>query len=86
VALIDIGLPGLDGYEVARRIRAVCPPSETHLIALTGYGLPAQREKALAAGFDLHLLKPVDPDLLASVLDSPEDAIAELARKGHQAD
>jgi signal transduction histidine kinase len=79
VALVDIGLPGIDGYEVARRIRAARPHGEVKLIALTGYGLPSQRQKALAAGFDLHLVKPIDADVLAAVLDQPGDAIARLS-------
>ena len=59
-ALVDIGLPGLDGYEVARRVRAAENGGRhTMLVALTGYGLPEDRERALAAGFDLHLVKPV---------------------------
>jgi CheY-like chemotaxis protein len=78
VALIDIGLPGIDGYEVARRVRAARPHGDVKLIALTGYGLPAQRQKALAAGFDLHLVKPIDADVLAAVLDRPGDTIARL--------
>ena len=57
VALIDIGLPGLDGYEVARRIRAQLGRSIL-LIAITGYGQPEDRQRALDAGFDAHLTKP----------------------------
>jgi two-component system, chemotaxis family, CheB/CheR fusion protein len=58
VVLCDIGLPGLDGYEVARRIRADPSPSPV-LIALTGYALPEDQRRALEAGFDRHLAKPV---------------------------
>ena len=68
IALIDIGLPEVDGYEVARRMRALgsrCP----YLIALTGYGQPDDVKRARDAGFDAHLLKPIDPDALASVLN-----------------
>ena len=65
-ALIDIGLPGIDGYEVARRIRADVPGAR--LVALTGYGQPEDRERALAAGFDVHLVKPVDPEQLQRLL------------------
>jgi CheY-like chemotaxis protein len=67
VALVDIGLPGIDGYEVARRIRALGPP-QPFLIALTGYGRPEDRERAIEAGFDTHLVKPVDPNDLAALL------------------
>ena len=68
VALIDIGLPGLDGYHVARALRDRQPGRETRLIALTGYGQPDDRRKALDAGFDAHLVKPVDLEHLSKVL------------------
>lgn len=68
VALVDIGLPGLDGFEVARRIRTDHPKNPPYLIALTGYGFPADREKALAAGFHRHLVKPLKrPELDAAL-------------------
>jgi signal transduction histidine kinase/ActR/RegA family two-component response regulator len=67
LALIDVGLPGLDGYEVARRIRRL-PPPHPRLVALTGYGSPDDRARALEAGFDEHLVKPVDPQRLEAVL------------------
>jgi len=60
VALIDIGLPGIDGYEVARRLRADHPEAPPFTIALTGYGSPEAKAQAKAAGFDLHMTKPVD--------------------------
>jgi signal transduction histidine kinase len=69
IALIDIGLPGIDGYEVARRIRADPKGREMKLIALTGYGAPEQRAQAASAGFNLHLVKPVQPDGLAQLLN-----------------
>ena len=75
VALIDIGLPGYDGYEVARRIRAMPGGDTMYLIALTGYGQPDDRRRAEEAGFDLHIVKPVDPERLnALVADSPARA------------
>lgn len=67
IALIDIGLPGVDGYEVARRIRTLETPQPA-LIALTGYSQPEDRQRAMEAGFDAHLVKPVDPAELARVL------------------
>jgi CheY-like chemotaxis protein len=67
VALIDIGLPGADGYEVARRIRSFGGP-QPFLVALTGYGQPEDRKLATEAGFDTHLVKPVDPTDLTTVL------------------
>jgi CheY-like chemotaxis protein len=78
LSLVDIGLPGIDGYEVARRLRAAADTRHLTLVALTGYGLPAQREKALAAGFDVHLVKPVDPEVLERLLDEPVTTIARL--------
>ena len=62
VALIDIGLPGLNGYDVARGIRDSAPDHPIRLIAISGYGQPQDRAQALAAGFDAHLVKPVEPD------------------------
>ena len=67
VALIDIGLPGIDGYEVARRLRALSGP-RSFLVALTGYSDPEDRHRAEEAGFDAHVVKPVDPDELTRLL------------------
>jgi signal transduction histidine kinase len=70
VALIDLGLPRMDGYEVARSIRERLGKTSPLLIALTGYGAPEQRAQALAAGFDLHIVKPVEPEHLNELLES----------------
>ena len=70
IALIDVGLPGLDGYEVARRLRASEGGKRMRLIALTGYGLPADALRAREAGFDAHFVKPIHPDQLAKILGS----------------
>jgi signal transduction histidine kinase len=70
VFLLDIGLPDMDGYELARRLRALPGTSGATLIALTGYSQPADRERACAAGFDHHLTKPVDATALARLLAS----------------
>jgi CheY-like chemotaxis protein len=67
VALVDIGLPGMDGYEVARRMRAEAT-RPLLLIALTGYGSTDDKRRSAEAGFDLHLVKPVDPDALERAL------------------
>lgn len=64
VILLDIGLPGMDGFEVARKIRTMPALDNTFLVALTGYGSESDRADALAAGFDEHLAKPADLDLL----------------------
>jgi CheY-like chemotaxis protein len=68
VALIDIGLPGMNGYDVAREIRRSIPDGGIRLIAVTGYGQPSDREAALQAGFDTHLLKPISPEVLQRLL------------------
>jgi PAS domain S-box-containing protein len=69
VYILDIGLPDLDGNELARRLREEPETAHAFLIALTGYGQEQDRRKALAAGFDQHLVKPVDVTKLASLLD-----------------
>jgi CheY-like chemotaxis protein len=71
VVLLDIGLPGMDGYEVARRMRAMPELSSARLVALTGYGQPEARRKATEAGFDVHLVKPVDPQTLEELMHKP---------------
>ncbi len=68
VALVDLGLPGLDGYEVARRVRADQAGRTVRLVALSGYGLPEDVKRSQGAGFDAHLVKPVDPVKLAAVI------------------
>src|SRR5215469_196400 len=68
VAVIDIGLPRLDGYQVAQRLRAAFGPS-IFLISHTSHGRPEDRQRALQAGFDVHLVKPVDPRELFDWLD-----------------
>lgn len=68
IALVDIGLPGIDGYQVAERIRKDPRHTGIHLVALTGYGRTADQEAVAAAGFDEHLVKPLDQRKLTSVL------------------
>jgi CheY-like chemotaxis protein len=68
VAILDVGLPGLDGFEVARRVRANPRHKDLCLIALTGYGQPSDRAIGKEAGFDAHLVKPVRVDQLLSLL------------------
>ncbi len=67
--LLDIGLPNMDGYEVARQLRKLPETQQAVLIALTGYGQPDDQERAAAAGFNHHLLKPVDPMILSAFLE-----------------
>jgi signal transduction histidine kinase len=68
VAILDIGLPIMDGYELARRMRARLAPHEVRLIALTGYGQPSDRQLAAEAGFDDHLVKPVELEVIEASL------------------
>jgi CheY-like chemotaxis protein len=68
VILCDIGLPGLDGYEVARQLRSHPETAGARIVAVTGYGSPEDRRKSLEAGFDAHLTKPADPVVLQKLL------------------
>ena len=68
-AIIDIGLPEINGYKVARQIRDKFSSDEVYLIALTGYGRPEDRRAVEDAGFDPHLVKPLKPDELSRVLE-----------------
>jgi CheY-like chemotaxis protein len=64
VLLSDVGLPGMDGYELMRRIRQIPEQRPLLALAVTGYGAEEDRAQALAAGFDGHVIKPLDPSLL----------------------
>ncbi len=68
VVILDIGLPGIDGYEVARRMLAQDETRRPALVAMTGYGQAEDRQRAREAGFALHLIKPVEPDALQRAL------------------
>jgi PAS domain S-box-containing protein len=78
IAFLDIGLPVMDGYELAARLREIAALSGLRLIALTGYGQESDRQKTRAAGFHHHLVKPVDLDALEAVVRSylPEPAVS----------
>jgi PAS domain S-box-containing protein len=69
IVLLDLGLPGMDGYEVARRLRQRAELRDTKLVALTGYGQDADRQRSQEAGFDYHLVKPVDSGTLQELLE-----------------
>ena len=75
VMLVDIGLPGIDGFEVAQRVRAIPSCRNVTLVALTGYGRSEDKERTRAAGFDHHLTKPVEIDALQGL-------VATLAKAG----
>jgi CheY-like chemotaxis protein len=84
-----VGLPEIDGLEVARRIRTNPQHQSIHLIALTGYGQPSDRTAAFEAGFDEHLVKPVDTEKLLGMLeairtsDAPQAAQDGAAQQAH---
>ena len=74
VALVDIGLPGLNGYELARTVRADKDCRDVFLVALTGYSQPSDRQRALSSGFHAHLAKPVDLEQLRQILALVRDS------------
>jgi CheY-like chemotaxis protein len=74
VVLLDIGLPGMNGFEVAHRLRTQPECREALLIALTGYGEAESRSRSAQAGFDFHMVKPADVNLLLSMLADPQRA------------
>jgi signal transduction histidine kinase/ActR/RegA family two-component response regulator len=82
VILLDIGLPGMDGYEVARRLRADSAFHATTLIAVTGYGQGADRLQSQQAGFDQHLTKPIDADMLHNIISSLQPSRPRPAKAG----
>jgi CheY-like chemotaxis protein len=82
VVLCDIGLPEMDGYTVARELRADPLTAPIRLVALTGYGRDADRHRAAEAGFDLHLVKPVGPEVLRRLLAGFAGAGERLAGPG----
>lgn len=73
LVLLDIGLPGIDGYEVARRLRVDAECGRPQLVALTGYGQEDDRRRSMEAGFDLHLVKPVLLSELVALLAPDPD-------------
>jgi CheY-like chemotaxis protein len=71
IVLMDIGMPRMDGYEAARRLRTMPWAATIVLVALTGWGQDEDRRRSEAAGFDHHLIKPVDPAALEALLGPP---------------
>ena len=74
VVLLDIGLPGMNGFEVAHGLRQQPESEHALLIALTGYGEAESRARSAQAGFDFHMVKPADVNLLLSMLADPQQA------------
>jgi CheY-like chemotaxis protein len=71
IGVLDVGLPDMDGYQLAGKLRALEGlPANLRLIALTGYGGDEERKRSKAAGFDVHLVKPVLPDTLAAAISA----------------
>jgi len=68
VVLLDLGLPGMSGFEVCKHIRAAVTEKPPLVVALTGWGQESDRQKSRDSGFDHHLVKPVDYDALAALL------------------
>jgi CheY-like chemotaxis protein len=68
LALLDIGMPGLNGYEVAKNIRQSHPDSAAKLVAITGWGQDDDKSRAIEAGFDYHLTKPVEFERLTEII------------------
>jgi CheY-like chemotaxis protein len=71
VVLLDIGLPEMDGYQVARQLRGPEGAGEPFLVALTGYGQEEDRRRSQQAGFDAHVVKPIGRDELSTLLARP---------------
>jgi CheY-like chemotaxis protein len=70
IVFLDLGLPGMDGFEVCRRLKTEAGLEAVRVIAVTGYGQEEYRRQSQAAGFELHLVKPVSPQFLVSLLGS----------------
>jgi CheY-like chemotaxis protein len=81
IVLLDIGLPGMDGYEVARRLRLLPVCANAVIVAVSGYGQAEDRARSSAAGFDDHLLKPVAPDLLLQIVSGSRRRDAASGRR-----
>jgi len=84
VVVLDIGLPGLDGYAVARQLRARGDTSHVLLIALTGYGQKEDRARAAASGFDYHFVKPADPREIQAAIERGRNTAGEPALEAHR--
>jgi CheY-like chemotaxis protein len=76
VVLLDIGLPGMDGYDVCRQVRRDAGGRRVHIAAITGWGQEKDKALAAGAGFDSHLTKPADPAVIERLLNAARTAIA----------
>jgi CheY-like chemotaxis protein len=84
IALLDIGLPAMDGYELGLQLRERINGAGCRLIALTGYGQPSDRSRSARAGFEAHLVKPIDPARLLALVKKPAPAPAERPARGRR--
>ena len=84
MVLLDIGLPGIDGYEVARRLRREPGLETIAVVAVSGYGREGDKQRAREAGFDRHLVKPVDPDELLALLVEVQPSRGTPRKPGRQ--
>ncbi len=84
VVVLDIGLPGLDGYAVARQLRGRGDTSHVLLIALTGYGQKEDRARAAESGFDYHFVKPADPREIQVAIERGRDTSGEPVLEAHR--
>jgi two-component system, OmpR family, response regulator len=82
VVLLDLGLPGMDGYDLAKRLRLRAASKRPLLVAVTGYGKDEDKARAAAAGIDLHLTKPADPRMLLGVLHRMQRLLYDLSPNG----
>ena len=82
IALLDIGLPVMDGYELARRLRQDPSLAHTRLVAVTGYGQDSDRRRSKEAGFDAHLVKPIQLPELDALINNLGEAAASTERRG----
>jgi signal transduction histidine kinase/DNA-binding response OmpR family regulator len=81
LVFMDIGLPGISGHDVAARMRGELGMKEAYIVALSGYGTEEDRRKSLSAGFDTHMVKPLDPTALPGILEAVEQRRAECLRR-----
>jgi len=82
IVLLDIGLPGMDGYELARRMRGMPRLADAFIVAVSGYGQEKDRQRSAAAGFDAHLVKPVDPRAFIAVISGAPSGRDSVHRAG----
>jgi CheY-like chemotaxis protein len=81
VVLLDIGLPGMDGWEVARRLRVQCQDKQPLVVAVTGYETTEDKRRSADAGIDLHLIKPVEPAALTRLMSWVREVLNQQTKR-----